>query len=309
VDGDGDFDIIAARPRGGPGISGLNLAQVVLYQNAGDGTFDERAYKPLDGDVVEFPFTDRLPIALADLGGTGHPVIIGLSLGNHPIYVIENGTSDATSFEDWYVRTVFMLPPGTPVGLVSAELDANPGPDLAMLKKLTEHGVTTGMVNVLPNVDGQLVSHTSEGTSLFDYTLGAAVGLGINAGDVDNDGLIDLVAAAGPENSITVLRNFFAREFRPAVSLSVSTEPADIYVGNLDWDTRPEIAVSHRGTTDVWVLHVRPEPVSQDCNINNRPDSCDIRDNPGLDADHDGVLDSCGGPLPPRVLSTPRWLP
>jgi len=284
IDGDNDPDILTTS--GVHSIPSAPLEKITLFRNPGDGTFSSREFRETFMEEIQ-------NLTSADLDGDSFPEVI--FEGRDEIGIIENETTSGAAFSDW-IHTDRNLPGREGIAAITAaNLEDDAGPNLAVLR-------TNGVVNVLSNTTGTL----SVPADLFDYSEGSG-GLGIGAGDINNDGDIDVILPEQSTNTIALLRNFHRRELRPAIHLPVSDSPTGIYVGNLDSDSRPEIAVSHRGTNDVWVLHVRPEPVSFDCNINDRPDSCDIRDNPAIDENQDGVPDSCDGMLPQRG-ELPPWL-
>lgn len=286
IDADGDLDILTTS-----GIHSIPTApaeRVTLFRNTGDGSFPDREFNETDLENIG-------ALTTADIDGDGHPEVLftaGLGRGGN-LGLIENGTPDGTAFADW-VDSWRDLPGITRAdALVAADILDDAGVNLAVLK-------VDGMLNVLPNSTGVL----RVPIDLFDYAVGAG-GLSMGVADINHDGNTDVFVPSPSTNSVAMLRNFRRRSLEPAVHLPVSDGPRGVFAGNLDTDSRAEIAVTHRGTNDVWVLHVRPEPVSEDCNNNDRPDSCDIRDNPDLDADDDGVPDGCEGMLPAHGGATP----
>jgi hypothetical protein len=278
IDDDGHVDLLTTSGlRGGPTLT----ERVTLFRNRGDGSFAAPEHRETTLDNIG-------AITTADLDGDGYPeILFGAGTGRDVnIGLIENSTTDGTAFADWPHSWRDLPGISRADALVAADVFDDAGVNLAVLK-------SDGLLNVLPNLGGNLVVPED----LFDYSVGAG-GLSIGAGDIDGDDRPDVIAPATATNTVALLRNFYRRSLRPAVQLPVSEEPVAVWVGNLDDDERTEIAVSHSGTDDVWILHQRPAPVSEDCDHNERPDSCDIRDNPGLDTDRDGVIDSCSSMLP-----------
>jgi hypothetical protein len=285
LDGDNHPDIVTTSITG----------QITLLRNDGDGFFESPEHfdpNPGEDHWIDYP-VDLTSAYLDDdddleviIGGHFNYDNQGVDFQG-AIGVIRNETdSIGATLSQWgaYYKYLYNWEDRLPVfvkAIAVGDILDDDGPNLVVLR-------SDGIVNVLPNRAGSLTAPED----LLDYPVGTG-GLGIGLGDLDNDGDIDIVVPEPEHDTVALLRNRLRRNFSPAIHLPVSGSPTGIYVGNLDSDSRAEIAVSHTGTDDVWILHVRPKPVSLDCNNNGRPDSCDIQDEPHIDADNDGVPDSC----------------
>lgn len=295
IDSDGDIDLLTTS--GGP--SGLEANEIVmLYRNDGAGSFPDREPKVVD---LEQPGV----LITGDLWGTGRPeIIVGetalVAAGGDPnASIIKNQGATGVAFSDWREERIGIPGESDPVrALAVADFDGNDIADLAVLLGSSLYL----RLDPLYRADDSLAVSASPV---------ASGGLGMGAADLDRDGIVDVAVPAPDEDSIKVLhgtgRHILTRDlgaFWAARDLPVSDQPVGLFVGNLDDDDRPEIAVSHQGTDDVWVLHVRREAISRDCNRNAVPDGCEIRDDPTIDSDGNGIPDECGrlrpGASPPR---------
>ncbi len=78
---------------------------------------------------------------------------------------------------------------------------------------------------------------------------------GVAIGDLDGDGLGDVVSTLPDEDAITVRRSLGAGRFSPEQRIAVGDDPRSVVIGDLDDDGWPDIAVANTGSREVAVLY------------------------------------------------------
>jgi hypothetical protein len=76
----------------------------------------------------------------------------------------------------------------------------------------------------------------------------------IRAGDLDQDGDIDLVTANAATAGISVLLNNGSGSFGAATNYSTGADPRELSIGDLNGDGKPDLAVTNSGASSVSVL-------------------------------------------------------
>jgi hypothetical protein len=71
--------------------------------------------------------------------------------------------------------------------------------------------------------------------------------------DMNNDSLVDVVAAATSTNYVAVFTNSYSQGLRPTVSLAGSNNPRGIVVADVNKDGRLDIAAANRGSSSVTI--------------------------------------------------------
>jgi hypothetical protein len=126
-----------------------------------------------------------------------------------------------------------------------------------------------------------------------NVSLPGGVGSGpnaITAGDLDGDGLPDLVTADGGTGSLSLLINGGGGSFAAAADLGVAPTPTGVAVGDLNGDGRPDIAVTQSTSNRLSLLFADPTGLNYstetDISTDNFPSAVAIGD-----LDGDGLPD------------------
>lgn len=142
-----------------------------------------------------------------------------------------------------------------PVGLVVADFDGDQRADIAV--SIYDHG-NGDHLSILRNIG-------ASGQLDFDTPVDIPTGSGpegLAAGDLNNDGKIDLVAADAASGTVSVLRNFSTQgliDFRPVPALSIGT-PHRVVIADFDGDGRPDLIVTSNSLRRVAVFHHASDP-------------------------------------------------
>jgi hypothetical protein len=175
-------------------------------------------------------------IAVADIDGNGHPDILGLV----------SRDVDGLSAQG-YVSTRLQVDPGAfamptrfgvghaPANFVVTDVNGDGQPDL-----------------VVANADDQSVSvrlgdPTRPGFFQTAVVLGTPgrTPLDVAVGDLDGDGKVDIVVAAGGANNVMIfIQGATPGTFLAPVTLPVGGDPQAVTVADLDGDGHPDIAVA-----------------------------------------------------------------
>jgi hypothetical protein len=156
VDGDGNFDLVFAAAMGNP-----------VYMGDGAGGFTQREMLGTRNSHA---------VAIADLNGNGRP---DLAFANEAspssIWINSAGTSFATPTD---------LTTGDAADVAAADLDGNGSPDLVFAR-------LRGTATDVPA--NPIYANDGNGVFTLLTALGAAASTGVQVGDVDGDGIVDLV--------------------------------------------------------------------------------------------------------------------
>jgi len=229
-DGDGKPDIATANNFS---IAG-KPASISLLRNTGAiGAISFASHYEMPADVQTFA------IAAGDLDGDGKPDLISCGLYSQTISVYRNTSSiGSISF-----AAGIDFPSGhEPFSVVIADIDLDGRPDVIVANNLG------GNVSVFRNT-------TAGGVLSLATPVDLAVGIepeSVAVGDLDGDGLTDVVVTNQGSNNISVLRNTSSPgsiSFAPRTDLATNGSPFGVAIGDLDGDNKPEIVVVNNGSS------------------------------------------------------------
>ncbi|MBS1524387.1 MAG: VCBS repeat-containing protein [Bacteroidetes bacterium] len=188
-------------------------------------------------------------LVLADLDYDGSVDIAGVVKGGATVSVLHNavttsGVLNAASFDP---LTVFTCGMGT-TAIIAADINNDGKPDL-----ITADG-TDNTISILQNSTNgtsftgpSFLPRVSFATGTFPYQLAA--------GDIDGDGLLDIVVPDYNGNSVSLLRNTLttgainATSFTQKLDLPTGQFTSAAALGDIDGDGRPDIVVTNNLNT------------------------------------------------------------
>ena len=233
IDGDGKPDLAVAN---------LDGTVSILRNISTPGTIN------LSPKVDFVAGAGSLKVDIGDLDGDGKPDLAVANANDNSVSVLRNTSiSGAVSFS---TRVDFTT--GTkPLSVVIGDIDGDGKPDLAVANEV---GNT---VSILRNISTVGTISLSPKVDLTTGTRPQALSIG----DIDGDGKPDLATANFETNSISVLRNTSASgniSFSTKVDFSAGNSNTSniggIDIGDLDGDSKPDLAVACSGSNTVSVL-------------------------------------------------------
>ena len=230
-DGDGKIDFVLTNSN--------NLHSISIFRNT---TVDKISFAPkMDLPVDNAPYL----LSIGDLNSDGKPDIAVANNGSDVITIYKN-TSDSGHI--LFSEPVHLLAGENPFGILITDLEKDGKPDLAY----TTQGLGGGLLKIMQNTTiGDSISFAD--ARELAYVGGA---FNVSGGDLDGDGLIDLVAASGGGH-VVVLRN---TSTAGSVSFGI---PNNFYTGNytnhvticdLDGDGKPDLAAVNRNSHNISAL-------------------------------------------------------
>ncbi len=239
VDNDGKADLV---------VVNAAAASVSIFRNtssSGSISFASRADFSTSASALA-----PIEINVADYDGDGRPDIAVSASFSNSIAVLQNASSPGSvSF-----GTAVAFAAGTGAfGLTSADFDGDGKVDIAV--------VDTGaaIVSVLRNTSTTGSINSGSFATAVTFVTGTTP-VDIEAADIDGDGKIDIVLSNSNSNSMSVLRNtsssgsITSGSFATHADFSVGTNPSGVAIGDIDGDSKPDIAVSNSGSNTVSVF-------------------------------------------------------
>ena len=182
------------------------------------------------------------PVAIGDLDGDGRPDLAVANSNSSSVSVFRNVSSVGSIGAGSFAAGQDFTTGANPNSIAIGDLDGDGKPDLA----ITNYSSNTVSVFRNISVTGNLGAGSFAARQ--DFATGPSPGP-LVIGDLDGDGKPDLAVVNQSSDSISVLRNtssigtLGAGSFAARQAFATSTNPRSIAIGDLDGDSKPDLAV------------------------------------------------------------------
>ncbi len=218
LNGDGHLDVITANQGRSPEAhKDAGFFTVTVRLGEGNGRF---------GPAVNY-FVNGSPraVTVADLNGDGAPEIVTANEDFHTVSVLRN-LGDGT-FAPYQAYDVM----GRPIDVAVADVNNDGRPDLLAV---TDRDLGCDLLSVRLGIGGGFFGEERV------YRIGSGP-TGLDVGDFNRDGKLDVVTAAQQDNAVTVLFGDGQGSFAAPTALGVGGSPNSVAVGDLNGDGAPDI--------------------------------------------------------------------
>ena len=232
--------------------------------------------------MADFDGDGKLDLAIADRAGS---ITTNVS-------VVRNTSSEGTISGASLAAKVDFPVPGSPVFLAVGDLDGDGKLDLAIPSQ-------NALVSVLRNsssTEGDIAFDTAFTLALSDDDSGfgpSIIPTSVAIGDLDGDGKLDLAVATGEgTEKVAVFHNTSSAgslAFADRLELTVGLNPKSVAIGDLDGDSKPDLAVANLNSVSMFPNTSDPGTLTFDAKVDltvNRPGWVSI-----VDLDGDAKLD------------------
>jgi FG-GAP-like repeat/Calx-beta domain/FG-GAP repeat len=187
--------------------------------------------------------TEPFSVAIGDLNGDGRPDLAVANLSSNSVSVLLNTTTAGAAVPSFAAQQSFAVG-SAPISVAIGDLNGDGLPDLAV----ANYGLNGVSVLLNTTTPGAAVPSF---TAAVNFAVGSAL-TSVAIGDLNGDGLLDLVVANYRSNSVSVLLNTTTPgaavpSFAAQQSFATGTKPESVAIGDLNGDGQPDLAVANFG--------------------------------------------------------------
>ena len=229
LDGDGKPDMTVANSYDNT---------ISIYRNIStNGTLTASSFA---APVVLATLGSPYGLVVADVDGDGKPDVIVTESSDNRVSIFRNISSSGSLVAGSFAPRVDFATGATPQGLAVQDLDGDGKPDLLVAN------TSDGTVSILRNTGLTGTLDTNSFAARIDFATGSGC-CNVVAGDLDGDGLPDVVTANTSDNTVSLLRNRSmpgSIVFAPQVLLSTPPYPINVILVDVDRDGKLDLAVA-----------------------------------------------------------------
>jgi len=231
VNADGAPDLLVATTADEGSGNNPGFANVILNSAGSRGTFHTGVQYPTTGD-------NPSSIAVADLTHSGSLDLVVANSASGSVSVYMHGASPGT-----FKSAVNVITGGVPNQVVIGDLNGDGRPDLVVADMSASGNAIVLLAD--PASPGQFLAPVSLATGAV--TTSAAIG------DLNGDGLPDIVAATSDSNGNNGAVYVFYQDpasrgsFLPAVKFPAGAQPQSVKIADVNGDGLPDIIVANLG--------------------------------------------------------------
>jgi gliding motility-associated-like protein len=202
--------------------------------------------------------TSPVSIAVGDLDRDGKPDLAVANFGGNTVSVLRNTSASGSITAASFAAKVDFATGGLPRDLAIGDLDGDGKPDLVVANN------NDNTVSVLRNTSASGSITSGSFAAKVDFATGSNP-TSVAIGDLDGDGRPDLAVVNSNDITVSVLRNssasgsITAASFAAKIDFATGGNSANVAIGDLDGDGRPDLVVTNVNSNTISIL--RDDPV------------------------------------------------